>query len=156
MKRRSDGPSQPVLKPFGNGAQNRQPLANGGESVSYSVASRYVVSRTELAAKNHGRQVVAKAMGSRIPVSGLRTRSLPADSPKKPAAFIPVRTKSYPIARPVEISNAEPPEADLQAVVDGWHALPDAVRRGIVAMVRAASPTEFEPTPCRRVPKPRK
>ena len=34
---------------------------------------------------------------------------------------------------------AAPNDADLAAVVDAWDRLPDAVRAGIVAMVRAAA-----------------
>jgi hypothetical protein len=35
--------------------------------------------------------------------------------------------------------DAAPLDADLQSVVDGWHTLPDAVRAGIVAMVKASA-----------------
>jgi len=30
------------------------------------------------------------------------------------------------------------PDADLQAVIDAWHTLPEPIRAGIVAMVKAA------------------
>ena len=45
-----------------------------------------------------------------------------------------------PVAGPVKTKTCSP-DADLQAVINAWPELPDAIRAGIVAIVRAANST---------------
>jgi len=52
-----------------------------------------------------------------------------------------IGSSKKPSARKTTLDDTagEPLDADLQAVVTAWYTLPDAIRRGIVAMVKAST-----------------
>ena len=61
-------------------------------------------------------------------------------------AFVPVRFVPVPLSSPIRPLTATqnatrllPEDSDLAAVIEAWDRLPEALKAGIVAMVKAAS-----------------
>ena len=66
---------------------------------------------------------------------GLGQVAIPSQSRQQATADAPFR----PLTATETATRLLPAEADLATVIDAWDCLPDAVRAGIVAMVKAAS-----------------
>lgn len=73
---------------------------------------------------------------TKVPPVGLEpTGSITQIESEKKVVAIAIIPLAHPLARETPI------DPDLARLIDAWPTLPDAMRAGIVAMVRAATPT---------------
>jgi len=66
--------------------------------------------------------------------------SSPTEQPITPSRQEPTQAApKRPLTATQNATRLLPEDSDLAAVVDAWHRLPEAIKAGIVAMVKAAS-----------------
>ncbi len=112
------------------------PISDGG-CIRRRVPERVCARRALRSAKGNKRSRPRKAR----PVKWSRGESNPRAGTAKPGSHKQLRTRESRGGAESGAVGAEsaPADPDLQRLIDAWPTLPDAVRAGIAAMVRAAA-----------------
>jgi len=137
------------LRDAGMGNTGLEPVRQTREIVGVSTEAAQNAAHAAHGAAQSGGHSSDSATVNSGPVRG--PQAGPSKPTSKAAATIPIEAAGTPIEASIgtpteansdsgiDLSIDKPIDADLTRVVEAWPALPDAIRAGILAMIRAAS-----------------